>query len=129
MRRLQIALRNFSRQWPVVGPSQIVTGYSARTTVQIRYASKKKASHASSKRNHLKETEVNEDSDVIQVDSHPVPVIAKGKKAKAAQMTEEDAIEAFHLDRVEKDMDSSVERLRREIRTLIGRVGSLSPSQ
>ena len=42
-----------------------------------------------------------EDDDEIEVEDHPVPVIAKGKKGKAAQVTEADAIEAFQLDKLE----------------------------
>jgi hypothetical protein len=68
-----------------------------------------------------------EDDDEIEVEDHPVPVIAKGKKGKAAQVTEADAIEAFQLDKLEANMDNAVERLRREMRNLVGRVEKLSP--
>jgi len=78
------------------------------------------------KKSSQKKNEAEED-DEIEVEDHPVPVLAKGKKGKAAQVTEADAIEAFHLDQLEKDMDASVERLSRELRTLIGRVERLSP--
>lgn len=70
-----------------------------------------------------------DDDDEIDVEDHPVPVIAKGKKGKAAQVTETDAIEAFDLDKLEANMDNAVERLRREIRNLVGRVEKLSPGQ
>lgn len=70
-----------------------------------------------------------DDDDEIEVEDHPVPVIAKGKKGKAAQVTEADAIEAFHLDKLEANMDNAVERLRREMRNLVGRVEKLSPCE
>lgn len=70
-----------------------------------------------------------EADDEITVEDHPVPVLAKGKKAKAAQVTPEDAIEAFHLDELEKSMDNAVDRLSKELRVLVGRVERLSPSQ
>ena len=95
--------------------------------VNVRFASKKKTSKSAGKRGSFKQSGKDLNDDEIEVETHPVPVIAKGKKGKAAQVTDEDAIEAFHLDKLEADMDSSVERLSREMRTLIGRVGSLSP--
>lgn len=56
-------------------------------------------------------------------------MVAKGKKAKAAQTTEADAVEAFHLDKLEQTMDAAVDRLKREMKGVIGRVERLSPCE
>ncbi|KAL7005883.1 hypothetical protein EMMF5_004619 [Cystobasidiomycetes sp. EMM_F5] len=69
-----------------------------------------------------------EDDDEIRVESHPVPVLAKGKKARAAEMTPEDALEQFDLDKLEQSMDAAVEKLQRDMKLLVGRVGRLSPA-
>lgn len=91
---------------------------------QLRYASKKK--HSKGKKSS-KASNHEEDEDEIEVEDHPVPVLAKGKKAKAAQITPEDAIEAFNLDKLEKSMDDAVERFQVDSRAVIGRVERLSP--
>ena len=93
---------------------------------QVRYASKKKTSKAKMKKSSQKASQ-QEDDDEIEVEDHPVPVIAKGKKGKAAQVTEADAIEAFQLDKLEANKDNSVDRQPREMRNLVGRVEKLSP--
>jgi hypothetical protein len=93
---------------------------------QVRFASKKKNSKASHKKSSQK-VSPEEDDDEIEVEDHPVPVIAKGKKARAAQMTPEDDVEAFNLDKLEKQMDESIERCQIDMRAVIGRVERLSP--
>lgn len=102
------------------------------TQQQLRYASKKKHSkgqHKKSSQNNKEEEE--DDDDEIQVEDHPVPVLAKGKKARAAQMkataAEDEAVEAFHLDKLEKLMDDAVEKFSRDVRSVVGRVERLSP--
>lgn len=93
---------------------------------QVRFASKKK--HSKGKK-ASKASGAEEDEDVIEVEDHPVSVVAKGKKAKAAQVTPEDAIEAFNLERLEKSMDDAVERFQIDGRVVISRVERLSPSR
>lgn len=93
---------------------------------QLRFASKKK--HSKGKKSD-KASRVEEDEDEIEVEDHPVPVVAKGKKAKAAQMTTEDAIEAFNLEKLEEAMDDAVERFQIDSRVVIARVERLSPSE
>lgn len=94
--------------------------------LQVRYASKKKTSKSTMKTSSQKRSS-EEDDDEIRVESHPVPVLAKGKKARAAEMTPEDALEQFDLDKLEQSMDAAVEKLQRDMKLLVGRVGRLSP--
>ena len=85
--------------------------------------------HASKKRNASKRSS-NEsvDIDEITVPDHPVPVVAKGKKARAAgQVSSTETMEQFNLDKLEASMDNAVERLQRELKSLVGRVEHLSP--
>lgn len=92
---------------------------------QLRFASKKK--HSKGKKSSKAANHDEDAEDEIEVEDHPVPVFAKGKKAKAAQVTPEDAIEAFDLDKLEKSMDDAVERFQVDSRAVIGRVERLSP--
>lgn len=92
---------------------------------QLRFASKKK--HSKGKKSSKAANHEEDAEDEIEVEDHPVPVFAKGKKAKAAQVTPEDAIEAFDLDKLEKSMDDAVERFQVDSRAVIGRVERLSP--
>lgn len=93
---------------------------------QLRHASKKRnASKRSSN-----DTAAAVDDDEITVPDHPVPVVAKGKKARAAgQVSSTEAMEQFNLDKLEASMDNAVERLQRELKSLVGRVEHLSPGR
>ncbi|KAK9900432.1 ribosome recycling factor [Cystobasidium minutum MCA 4210] len=93
---------------------------------QLRFASKKK--HSKGKKSSKAANHDEDAEDEIEVEDHPVPVLAKGKKAKAAQVTPEDAIEAFNLEKLEKSMDDAVERFQVDSRSVIGRVDRLSPA-
>ena len=97
--------------------------YQHHQQQQLRYASKKRNA---SKRSSNDTAAV--DDDEITVPDHPVPVIAKGKKARAAgQVSITEAMEQFNLDKLEASMDNAVERLQRELKSLVGRVEHLSP--
>lgn len=90
----------------------------------MRHASKK--SKGSSKKDKSSSKRAEEE---IEVEDHPVPVVAKGKKARAAQMTAEDAAaEAFDLGKLEANMDNAVERLQREMRNVLQRIERISPA-
>jgi len=108
---------------PIASTSSLIYGGSGVHTTQVRFASKKKSTKSSGKNKKN-----DSPADEIEVEDFPVPVVAKGKKAKAAQVTEADAIEAFHLDKLEEAMDGAVDRLKREMKGVIGRVERLSPS-
>lgn len=92
---------------------------------QLRFASKKKKNSKSKKASKFEE-----DDDEVEVEDLPVPIVAKGKKGKAAQVTEEDiTAEKFDLDKLGKSMDEAVERFQVDSRVVLARVEKLSPSE
>lgn len=94
-----------------------------KVQVQVRHASKKSKGGSKKDKSSSKRAE-----EEIEVEDHPVPVVAKGKKARAAQMTAEDAAaEAFDLSKLEANMDNAVERLQREMRNVLQRIERITP--